>query len=90
MLMKSENTTEQAMPVTEQVKTKSLWTNCKVLFEKVGGWQEVMVHACEGEIIEARRFGTLHNIPGLEGASVVRLESEIGDTAWSRKGSLVG
>lgn len=63
--------------------TAKLFTTCFVKFEKVGGEHEVTVRATEESIKDARRLGILDRIPGLEGATVVVLESERGDNAWA-------
>lgn len=66
-------------------KATGMWTTCFVRFEKLSGMHEVQVRASEETIKEARRFGTLDRIPGLEGATVVILASEKGDNAWARR-----
>lgn len=83
MLMTSTKETEGA-----KAPDGRQWTTCFVRFAKVGGEQEVIVASGEEHIKDMRRLGLLDRIPGLEGAEVVRLESEINEVLeWEARGA---
>ena len=82
MLMTSTNNTEALKSADGRQ-----WTTCFVRFGKVGGEVEVTVASGEENIKDMRRLGCIDRLPGLEGAEVVRLESEIKEVLeWEAKG----
>lgn len=72
----------QNKPNAEVNPTATQFTDVIVRFEKVEGEHLVSVRENEEGIKLARSLGYLDKIPGLEGATVVRLASEEGETPW--------